>query len=283
MLPDSFLKKGITWVLLIAYNMDDIFTNSNFTTASEISVYQLVNALSDAAFICDHTGRIIVCSNEVLSFFNINDKSKVIDSNFQSYIAYEHVDEAYFLLLSVVNEANSRKSGKFLIKKGLKGVFYANLVFTSIVSEDSFEKYVLVTFRETQLPDTGIQLIHKKDIRLSRLCETLISQSSQPTNRIQKLLSQIGETLGAVTCSYIKLENSKMYPYSFWESPFNAGISPQIISRQLFDYLTEQNEKLVLIRKPLLSTFLESEYAYKEDAGVKAVLGTLIMKNNAVE
>lgn len=280
---DSFLKKGITWVLPIAFNMDDIFTNSNFTTASEISVYQLVNALSDAAFICDQTGRIIVCSNEVLSFFNINDKSKVIDSNFQSYIAYEHVDEAYFLLLNVVNEPNSRKSGKFLLKKGLKGVFYANLVFTSIVSEDSYEKYVLVTFRETPLPDSGIQLIQKKDLRLSRLCETLISQSIQPVNRIQKLLSQIGETLGAVTCSYIKLEKGEMHPVSSWESPFNTGISPHLISRQLFDYLNEQKEKLALIRKPLLTTFLESEYAYKEDAGVKAVLGNLIMKNNAVE
>lgn len=283
MFLDSFLKKEITWVLPIAIEMDEIFTNSNYTTASEISVYQLVNALTDAAFICDHTGSIIVCSDEVLPFFNINDKNKVLGSNFQSYIAYEQIDEAYFLLLSVVNEANNRKSGKFLLRKGMKGVFYANITFAPVLSNESSERFVLVTFREAPFSDTGIQLINKKDVRLSRLCETLISQADQPANRIQKLLSQIGETLGAATCSYIKLEKEGLHPFASWESPFNIGISPQLISKQLFDYLNEQKEKLVLIRKPLLATFLESEPSYNEETGVKAVLAATILRNDVVE
>jgi len=263
--------------------MDEISNNSNFTTASEISVYQLVNALSDAAFICDQTGRIIVCSDEALPFFNLNNKSKVIGSNFKSYVAYEHIDEAYFLLLNVVNEANSRKSGKFLLKKGAQGVFHANVTFASIQREDTSERFILVTFREAPIPDTGIQLLHKKDVRLSRLCEILISRADQSDTRIEKLLSQIGETLGAVTCSYLKIENGELHPFASWESPFNNRISPQLISKQLFDYLNEKKEKLVLIRKPVLATFLESEPTYNDESGVKAVLGSIIIKNDIVD
>jgi PAS domain S-box-containing protein len=263
--------------------MNEIIINSNLITASEISVSQLVDALSDAAFICDQTGRVVICSDEVLSFFNLSNKARVIGSNFQSYIAYEHIDEAYFLLLSAVNESNSRKSGKFLLKKNLKGVFYADITFTSIISDVSSDKFVLVTFREIPVPDTGIELLHKKDVRFSRLCETLISHSDQPTVRIQRLLSQIGETFGAVTCSYSKLENNSLHLFASWESPFNSGIPPQLINKQLLDYLIEQKEKLVLIRKPLLTAFLESEPSYNEESGVKAIMGTTIIKNNAID
>ena len=83
--------------------MNENFTSRNLSTVSEISVYQLVNALSDAAFICDHTGRIVACSDEAIPYFGITDKAKVIGSSFQSYIAYEFIDEAYFILLNVDN------------------------------------------------------------------------------------------------------------------------------------------------------------------------------------
>jgi len=250
---------------------------------SEISVYQLVNALSDAAFICDHTGRIVVCSDQVIPFFDMADKSRIIGSSFQSYIAYEYIDEAYFLLLNVVNESGSKKSGKFLVRKGLNDTFSATITFAPIVLENKSDKYILVTFREAPVTDPEIGLLHKKDVRLSRLCEILSDNTTQPGDRTKKLVSQIGETLGAITCTYSRFENGELSPLSSWESPFNIGITAQLFSKQLFDYLTDHKENLALIRKPLLTEFLKSEPSYKDDSGVKAILGLIIRKNNVVD
>lgn len=263
--------------------MDENFTIRNISTVPEISVYQLVNALSDAAFICDHTGRIHFCSDHVVSFFDISEKAKIIGSSFQSYIAYEYIDEAYFMLSNAVNEDNSKKKGKFLVKKGINESFYAAITFAPIATEKISEKYILVTFREAPVADPEVGLLHKKDVRLSRLVEILSENMIQSGDRTNKLVSQIGETLGAITCTYSHLKNGELYPVASWESPFNKGITPQLFNKQLFDYITDHNESLTVIRKPLLTEFLKSEPSYNEDSGVKAILGFTILKNNAVD
>jgi len=263
--------------------MDENFTGKKLFTVSEISVYQLVNALSDAAFICDHTGCIVACSDEVIPFFGIADKDKVIGSSFQSYIAYECIDEAYFILLNVANEANNRKSGNFPVRKGLTETFNSSITFSTIAGEGPSGNYILVTFREAPVADPEIIALHKKDVRFSRLFEILSVHPGNPGERISKLVSQIGETLGAVTCAYSKLEKDELIPSASWESPFNKGITPQLFARQLFDYSSDHKENLSLIRKPLLTEFLKSEPSYKEDWGVKAILGITILKNNIVD
>lgn len=263
--------------------MDEIYVNRDLQTASEISVYQLVNALTDAAFICDHSGRILVCSDLILPFFGLTDKKRIIGSNFQSFIAYESIEEAYFLLSNAVNETNSRKTGRLHVKKGLKDIIPAAITFSSIISNDLSAKYVLVTFREAPTTDAGIVLLHNKDARLARLCETVLGHSGSTHDKTRNLLSQIGETLGATTCSYSKLINDILQPVLSWESPFNTRIPSQLCSRQIFDYLKDHDEKIALIRNPLLDTFLESESLYSEDSGVKAILGFTVRKNNAVE
>ena len=263
--------------------MDDIYVNRDLQTASEISVYQLVNALTDAAFICDPSGRILVCSDQVLPFFGLSDKKRVIGSSFQSFVAYESVEEAYFLLSNAVSETNIRKTGRLLVKKGLKDTVNATITFASIISSDLTTKYVLVTFREAPIAEAGIVLLHNKDARLARLCETVLIHSGSSLDKSRNLLSQIGETLGATSCSYNKLINGLLQPVSSWESPFNTGISAQLCSRQIFDYLMDHDEKIALIRKPLLDTFLESESLYSEDSGVKAIMGFSVIKNDTID
>jgi two-component system, sensor histidine kinase and response regulator len=262
--------------------MDEVFTPSDLTTASKISVYQLVNALFDAAFICDQTGRVLVCSEQVLPFFEIYDKAKVINSSFQSYLAYEHIDEAYSLFLITASDANSRNSGRFMVKRGLKETVSADISFASISSSDHSNKHILVTFREAPQPDPGVGLLQKKDVRLSRLCDTLVNHTGHSDDRTKKLLSQIGETLGATTCNYSKIENGDVQSNISWESPFNKGISPQLGNKQFLDYLNDQKKKLGLIRKPLLSAFLDAESTYNEEYGVKAILGFTIFNNNTI-
>jgi PAS domain S-box-containing protein len=263
--------------------MDDFYTKNEFTPASEISVHQLVNALSDAAFVCDRSGRVVVCSDQALLFFGLSDKSKIIGSNFQSYIAYEHIDAAYYMLLSVVNETNRKKSGIFLVRKGLKETINSNVTFSSIISTDPSKTYVLLTFREEPVSDSGIDFQHRKDMRISRLFGNIISLNADSSETTRFLLSQIGETLGAITCSYNQLSEGRLIPGASWESPFNTGISPQLCSKQMYDYIKEQNEKIALVRKPLLTTFFESEFLKNEDSVVKSILGFTIVKNNVVE
>ncbi len=263
--------------------MDDIYTNNNLSSASGISVFQLVNVLSDAAFVCDHTGCIITYSGQVIPFFGLRDKSRIIGSSFQSFIAYKHIDEAYYLLLNSVYEVDRRNSGKFLVKKGLTETFYANVSCASFSNDDTSENYILVTFREVPAAVPGIELMQKKEVRLSRVYETIIDNSVDPVIRTRKLVSQIGETLGATTCSYSRIENAELKHVHAWDSPFNKDIKPQLCSKQLFDYLSDQNITLTLLRKPLLGSFLASEPSYNEDSGVKAILGFTVSKNNAVE
>lgn len=281
--PCCSLAKGKTWILYTTPIMNENFIHRNSSTVSEISVYHLVNALSDAAFICDQAGRIIVCSDQVVPFFEIADKSRVVGSNFQSFIAYEYIDEAYFMLLNSVNDSNGRKSGTFLVKKGINETFNSIITFAPVVSDSITSKHILVTFREAPAANPEISLLHKKDVRLSRLCEILSSNQGNPHDRIKKLLSQVGETLGAVTCKYTRLEKGELFPFASWESPFNKGISPQLFSKQFFDYLTDHKENITLVRKPLLTEFLKSEPSYKEDSGIRAILGFIVMKNNEVD
>ena len=264
--------------------MDEIYNEKIISAESEISVYNLVNALSDAAFVCDHAGHIIACSEQVISFFGLTDKVRIIGSSFQSFIAYEHIDEAYFNLINTVNKSNSRKSGKFLVKKGLSETFYANITFATITNETGSGNYILVTFREAPIANYEIEILHKKDVRLSRLFESITSQteihSEFYSNKTRKLVSQIGETLGATTCTYNRIQNGDLNPVFAWESPFNKGITPQLCSRQMLDYLNDQNESITLIRKPALGHFLDSEPSYIEVWGVKAILGFVVKENN---
>ncbi len=262
--------------------MDDFYRNQKQSAVSGISIYQLVNVLADAAFVCDHTGRVLVCSEQVIPFFNISNKAKVIGSSLQSFFSNEFVDEAYFLLLGAVNEPNNRKSGRLVVRRGVRETLLADVSFASIVSDDPAVKYVLVTFQSAPVTDTNIELLHKKDGRLSRLCETIITHSGEKSDQVKVLLSQIGETLGAITCSYSQLENDKLDLLATWESPFNKDISPQLCNKQLFDYLSEQKEQLALIRKPVLTAFLAAEPSYNEEAGVKSILGFTITKNNTI-
>jgi len=263
--------------------MDENFTSKYRSSVSEISVYQLVNALSDAAFVCDHTGRIVYCSDHVIPFFGISDKARVIGSSFQSYIAYEFIDEAYFMLSNTVNEGSNKKTGKFPVKKGLTETFYASITFAPIANDSISGNYILVTFREAPVADPEIGLLHKKDVRHSRLVDILSNTTVQSGDRTSKLVSQIGETLGAITCTYSRFEKGELLPYAAWESPFNKGITPQLFGKQIFDYLSDHKETLSVIRKPLLTEFLKSEPSYNEESGVKAILGFTIIKNKMID
>lgn len=267
--------------------MEEIYNNKIISAESEISVYNLVNALNDAVFVCDHKGHIIACSEQVVSFFGLTDKVRIIGSSFQSFIAYEHIDEAYFNLLNIVNESNSHKSGRFMVKKGLSETFNATITFATITNETGSGNYILVTFREAPADNHEIEILHKKDVRLSRLFESITSRteihSEIYSDKTSKLVSQIGETLGAAICTYNSIQNGDLNPVYSWESPFNKGITSQLCSRQLLDYLNDQNETLSLIRKPALSHFLDSEPLYVEEWGVKAILGFIVKKNNVAE
>jgi len=260
--------------------MNELYYNKDLTAVSENSVFQFIAILPDAAFVCDHSGKILACSDEASSFFNLKDKSKIIGSSFQSYISYESIEESFFLLSVVANENNSHRDGKFIVKKNVKDTCLANVKFSSVAIDQIPEKFVLITFRAAPVSEPGIEVIHRKDGRLARLCETVVSFTGTPEERIQKILSQAGETLGAITCTFNLLKSNNLESLSLWESPFNSGISPNLGCKQLYDYMTDRNEQLVLIKKPLLNTFLESESFYNEESGVKAILGVLVDDNN---
>lgn len=262
--------------------MNNLLINRNTATASEIPVFQLVTILPDAAFLCDPSGKIVACSELVVPFFGIRDKSRVIGSSLQSFFAYEYIDEAYFQLLSAAHESGSRKSGKYLVRKGLKESLQSLVTFAAIAGEAQSATHVLVTFREAPVASQGSDNIRKKDIRLSRLFESTLNTSSKPEIKIQSILSQIGETLGAVACNFSQLSGDELLTVASWESPFNSGIPAGLCNKQLFDYLNEGNESMACIHKPMLQAFLDSEPNCPDENGVKTVLGLRIVSNAKV-
>lgn len=263
--------------------MDEVNITRNEPTASEISVYQLVNVLSDAVFICDASGSILACSEQAVNFFGLSTKSRIIGSRFQYYISHENIDESYLFFYSIANEPNARKTGDFLVRKGPRETVHSAITFASIQTEDQSKKFVLITFREKPVTDPGTNLLQQKERRFSRLFDSISYSKGHEAGMISNILSQIGETLGATTCSYQKVDNSQLTPASSWESPFNTGISPQLGSQQLLDFLVDHDEKQTLIRKPLLNTFLDLENGNTENVWIKAILGFTIRKNNIIE
>lgn len=261
--------------------MNEIYASKELHKLPDISVYNLVNVLPDAAFICDKTGIIAACSDHALPFFGISDKLRVIGSNFQSFIAYEFIDEAYFQFSNFLNEPSTPKTGTFLVRKGVNETIQSEVIFTAIANgAAAATEYVLITFRLLSQADTGVEVLQKKNVRLSRLLHVVSGQPTGSDNRIQLLISSIAETLGATTCTYSQVTDEGLQPVSAWESPFNKGINPQLCARQVLDHLESQKEEFTLIRKPALTAFLASEISDAEDLPVKAILGYTISENN---
>lgn len=275
-----FLAKRNYLDAIIADRMNDIYASKELHTVPEISVYNLVNILPDAAFICDKTGTITACSDKALAFFGIANKARIIGSNFQSYIAYENIDEAYFLFQNTINEPAAGNSGKFLVKKGISETISSEITFTPIRT-DVLEAVtsILITFRKHSQTDAGVVTLQKKNVRLSRLLDVVGGQIPDVPDRARFLISVLGETLGATACSYNQVTIAGLQPEITWESPFNNGISPLLCSQQMLDHLDSQHEQYSLIRKPALTAFLASEPSIAEDAPVKAILGFTIKEN----
>ena len=261
--------------------MNDFYASKELHTVPEISVYNLVNILPDAAFICDKTGIITACSDQALAYFSIANKSRIVGSNFQSFIAYENIDEAYFLFQNAINEPVAGNTGKFLVKKGISETISSEITFAPIrTNVPEAIPLILVTFRKHTQTDAGVVTLQKKNARLSRLLDVVAGHIPDVPDRARFLISVLGETLGATACSYNQVTVSGLKPEITWESPFNNGISPQLCSRQIFDHLQSQHEQYTLIRKPALNAFLASEPSLTEDAPVKAILGFTITENN---
>lgn len=249
----------------------------------EITASHLVDALTDAAFICDPGGAIVACSDQVLPFFGISDKDKVIGSNLRSFIAYGQIDEAHYQFLSIFNDPALRISRKFQVKKGISETAFAEVTFTRIAPDEGNAGFALVTFRPTTNDDKSLDGLHKKNVRLSKLCDLLLDSTADPEELAEKLLSQIGETLGATACTYSLVNPDGLQPFAHWESPFNQGIKPTLCSRQMLDHLVSNQETHTLIRKPALAAFLASEPTYNEASGVKAILGFMIPNDGKAE
>lgn len=255
--------------------MKEVNNRNDLSSTSEKLVGQMINALPDAAFICDEKGLVIANSDEVYHFFSINDTNKIIGSSLQSFFAFSHVEEAYLLLSSAIR-TNSRLSNKLLVKKNFSETHVAQVTFSSFQQDDVSGKYAVVIFREISGTETDFNESNKKGARLSRIIDILTDREYQPHEILQKLISQIGETLGAMTCAYSRVENNRLRLISAWESPFNPGISPKLCNQQIFDYIIHEGVNTALIREPLLSVFLLSESVNATESGVKTLFGVPI-------
>lgn len=250
--------------------------------ALDISLSQLVDVLPDAAFICNEFGEIQLSSEEVLNFFNISSKAKIAGSNLKTYFSIDSIEEAFALLSLTINSNKGRQTGKFQVKKSFNEMRLAEVTFSPVLADDEPTKLVLVVFREYTGKETFYDESAKTGARLTRLFETIVNFAGHTDETTQHFVAQIGETLGAVSCALFQIEKEKLSPFFFWESPFNPDLSPFLCSTQLFDYYNDHADQVVLIRKPLLTTFLDSEAAVSSEQGIKALLGFPVLQGDRI-
>lgn len=260
--------------------MENSEAEGKLISTVSITAHYLMNALNDAAFLCDSKGNVIMCSDAAVDFFSFRDKTRILGSDFQSYFGYDSIDEAASVFRLATLNPDFRQTLVLQVRVGLKELKHSEVLITSLAGSSGGVKHILVTFRKAQETDTNSISILRNEGRLNKLTEILLSNEEDSVSKAQMMLAFLGNSFGAITCSFCTIENNTLIPSHQWESPFNQGISPFLGAKQISELLESSNENVILIRKPALNDIFEA-IPYNDEASiVKSIIG---LRVNAFE
>jgi len=261
--------------------MENSNAEEKLISSVSLAVHNLMNALSDAAFLCDYSGNVLLCSDAAVDFFGFKDKSRILGSDFLSFFAYEFVDDAFSMFRKTSLSPESRNLSVFQMRMSNNETRAIEVIFACLSPTSINDHFILVTFKSLREIEPAFTNAMRNESRLDKLCEILFRNEEDSIRKATKFLAYIGTTLGANTCSYLRYENNIPISSMQWESPFNTCVTPNFGSKQLAEILSESSEKIILIRKPVLNTIFEAENFQNDAANVKAILGINVMHNGS--
>ncbi len=268
--------------LYIANPSPDSSISETSSFETERVTYSLVNALPDPAIICDLTGSILYVSESFSELIGITDKSLIIGSNYITFLAPDEIERSLLDFSSVSKGPRKKVTGQYLMRKASRNVLKAEVTMNPVAYAGETPNSILITFRDISGQSEVDEFEDKNKIRVSRLTKTFLGFSPEPRVNINRLVTLIGEMLGASCCTYSKFEENTTTPFASWKSPFMSDFDPDKASQVVFEQYKKNPEDFIVLHKLQLADLILTDPALFENYGIKTLIGIVVRSGGRI-
>lgn len=248
----------------------------------ERSIYSMVNAMPNPTVMCDTAGKILYASSGFLSLTGIADPIAVPGSNFISFLVHDEIEKAW-LDFNAVCMGNKKKSeGQFLVRRAKKDSIRVEITMMPVLNGGQSINNIMISFRDISGEIDLEESANKNHIRLSRFNKTFLGFSPEPALNINRLITLLGEMLGASSSSFTRIDNGKVTPFASWQSPFMQDFTPELTDRIIYNQYLATREDFIFLSRPQLASSLQEYPELHEQFGVKSMLGITVKTGNAI-
>ncbi|MBK7212364.1 MAG: PAS domain S-box protein [Bacteroidales bacterium] len=248
----------------------------------ERSMYSMVNAMPNPTVMCDTAGKILYASTGFLSLTGITDPIAVPGSNFISFLVHEDIEKAWLDFNAVCMGSRKKAEGQFLVRRAKRDSIKVEIVMMPVLNGGQSINNVMISFRDISGEMDLEESANKNHIRLSRFNKTFLGFSPEPALNINRLITLLGEMLGASSSSFTRIENGKITPFASWQSPFMQDFTPEITDNIVYRQYLDTREDLIYLSRPQLASSLLEYPELHEQFGIKSMLGITVKTGNAI-
>ncbi len=248
----------------------------------ERAMYSLVNAIPDPSLLCDLSGSILMASAGFLDMTGILDSEAVNGSNYISFFAHEDIDRALLGFNTLTYGTQEKLSGQFMVRKAGREAFRCEVSMSLVKQNNVSISGVLLTFRDISNQVALQESANKNHIRLSRFNKTFLGFTSEPSMNINRLVSLLGEMLGASACSFNKISNGASIPFASWQSPFMKDFTPDQVSNIALDQFNSNPDDFILLPKPQLAPHYQVNPQLIDKYGIRTILGITVKSGQTI-
>lgn len=248
----------------------------------ERTVNALVNAMPDPALLCDQSGNIMYASGDFLELTGLGDSQSLTGSNYISFFAHDDIDRALLGFNALTYGAQEKLSGQFMIRKAGRESVRCE-VSMSLVKQNSINvSGILMTFRDVSGHIALQDSANKNHIRLSRFNKTFLGFTTEASMNINRLVSLLGEMMGASACSFNKFSDNNSVPFASWQSPFLSDFAADMVSGIALEQFNNQPDDFILVTKPQLAPYYQQNPVLIDRYGIRTILAITVKTGNTI-
>jgi two-component system, sensor histidine kinase and response regulator len=249
---------------------------------AEKTVHSLVNAMPNPTIICDASGKIEIASAGFMEMTGITDKAAVTGSNFISFLAHDDIEKALIDFNSIIYGTQSKTVGQFMIRRTRRDSILTEVIMSPIINTGQLSSNIMLTFSDISEQLEMVETANKNQVRLNRFNKTFLGFSTEPAINIKRLVVLLGEMLGASSCSFSSFEDDATSSPVSWQSPFLLDFSPETVTPIIFDKLQTTPDDFVVLLKPQLVPYFQSNPLLQERFGIKTLMGITIRSEEKI-
>lgn len=246
------------------------------SVASERAMYSLVNAMPNPTLVCDSNGKITIASKSFIDITGIGDANAITSSNFITFLVPDDIEKALLNFNQVVNGSATAAIDQFSLRRANRESLHSEVSMTPVLNPNQKVGNILLSFRDISGQRDLRESASKNHIRLSRFNQTFLGFSPAPDLNISRLITLLGEMLGASSCNYVKFQGDQSLPLVSWQSPFLFDFTPDVITDILTDLLGNNTSDFSVLLKPQLSPYIQANPALQDKYGIKSILGIAV-------